>query len=1324
MTERPLARLIATLALLVLGGVALARLPLDYFPRAGSPELRVGLALGEDRDPAEVSRAWVEPVESAVRSLGSVRGAAGEVRTDGAELTVRFAPGTDVERKAARLDSELARLRAGLPEGASLWVETGTEREGDLLAIVWLTGARDDAGARAAAEAIRAVPGVRAVEPFGVPDEELRLELAGGAVDPWGVVEAVLEEARRSLRVPVLGWSGQGERRRPVVAVAPGELARLPIQLSCGAVPLASLGTLRTRSKPGAAEVRFQGRPARALYVWRANDAPPLAADRALRRRLAHLPAGVQGTVGWSEADPLRTLVRRLILAGLLAAGLAAAAGAWLAGRRGALALGLAVPAAVAAAANGFLLAGIPLNVTTLTALALAAGAALPLAAVRLTRRAGFWTWGLTGIAAAAAVPVAVSLAGAELGPLLAEPARALLVATAAVVAATAVLPGRPSLPLPPLSHPHTHPPGERGFSKTNLKQSPSSPGRMGVRWERRAGVVRGRAARGSIRAALQPSLRDPGTAVLLAATGACVVLSLFGGALLPQRGRLAPDQGNLTLQLRLPQGSTLAETVQRTVKIEQALAKASEVERFWSVSTPGAARLVAELRPGARGPAARRLLATRLRYEMAGAGAVEISAGGRPSTSGRGGGFLDDLEDRAETDEEATTYRVVLRGADLAAVRAGYDRLLQRLDTLKVRRHSISGWGDPAVHLVLRPLPGTPPAEAAEIARRLRRESAPPPSLTLPVGLPGEARRFLTAVPAGAPEDPDQAIPQIASLLGRPLRLGDRIEIPGAVLQPTEEALFPRVARQSGRFVVPVEIRLPGSTEEVRKQRRRDIDRSLGRLPLPAACDLERPRLLPYLLQPDRLRLAALSLAVPLLLFVAGAIRLGSLGRGLVCLVPLTAGLAAALPLVSLSLGRQDELTLFALAASLALALPAATETAAADAASGGRLYRAVRRQAPGLFVAAPALALALIACTVGLEPTAAPWAVPLRAAAVAGGAALAASLLLMPPLLLAGTRWQERDPEAVRRRRRPPVWSEPGEPSLEVRSLTKIYGGRTPALAGVSFTLTPGIVGLLGPNGAGKTTLLRILTGLLEPSRGKVLYRGVPITPENLEQYRRRIGFLPQEFNAYPGFSAEQFLDHWAMERGLADPRQRRAEIERLLAAVGLAEHAGRKVRDYSGGMRQRVGIARALLAAPPILIVDEPTTGLDVESRNRFRQILLEQAGERVVVFSTHIASDVEAAARRILLLHHGKLRFDGTPEELAERARGRAFRALLGDGELAGFSRRYRVTSRVRILEGIDVRAIAPPDEDPAGEPVEPNLEEAYLAEIDRADRETA
>jgi ABC-2 type transport system ATP-binding protein len=1271
---RPLARLILTLALLVLGGLALARLRLDYLPQRSFPELAVGLTLGEERDPGEVAREWVEPVESAIRSLGRVRGVAGEVRTDGADLTVRFAPGVDPERKAARLDSELARLRARLPEGSNLWVDPATDQQGDRHAHVWLSGVRDDADVRAAAEAIRGVPGVRVVEAFGARDKEVRAELAAGTLDPWTAAGSVLAEARRSLRVPALGWSRQGDRLRPVVGIAGGGLASLQIPGNGGAVPLGSLAALHARSQPAKVELRFRGRPARALIVWRAHDAAPLAVDRALRRRLVRLPNGVRGEIGWSEATPLRGLILRLALAGLLASALGAAAGAWLAGRWGALSLGLAVPAAVAAAANAFLLAGIDLNVATLIALAVGAVSLLPLAAFRLIRRQGIRAWGWTAFAAAAALPVAVSLGSAELGPRLAEPALALMVTVGAGVMAIAILP----LPNPqpwPLSGPLL----------PSLTKS---------------------------------ALRDPGTVLLLAATAAYLSLTLFGGVLLPRPGDLRPDQGDLTAILQLPQGTTLDETVLRAARLEDILGKAEEVERFWVYAAPGMARTVAELSPAGRTPERRRRLATRLQYEAAGLGALRISFG-LQSQAGRGGSFLDDLEDHAKTDEEASTYRVILRGADLDAVRAGYDRLLERLGSLKVRQHWITGWDAPTVQLVLRPRAGTSPEAVAAIAGRLRRESLPPPSLQLPALLPGGPERSLTAVPAGAPEDMDRSIPQLADLLSRPVPVGGRTVDPAAALAVTQEAVHPRVARQSGRFVVPVEIDILLSREEVRKDKRKDIDRSLRQLALPASCDLELPSLKPEIWNGDRWRLIALGLAVPLLLFALAACRLGSLARGLAALSPLLLGLVAALPLVAARLERIDELTLFALAAALALALPSAAAVAASPAAPGGRLYGSLLRQAPCLLGAAPALVLGLLGTTIQAEPGAAAWAVPLRAAAVAGGGSLAASVFLVPALLLAGRRWRERDPEQEQRRRRPPVWDEPGEPGVEVRSLTKVYGGRFRALSGVSFTLTPGIVGLLGPNGAGKTTLLRVLTGLLEPTRGKVLYLGVPITPDNLAEYRRRIGFLPQEFNAYPGFTAEQFLDHWALERGLSDPRRRRAEIERLLAAVGLAEHAGRKVRDYSGGMRQRVGIARALLAAPPILIVDEPTTGLDVESRSRFRQILLEQAGERVVVFSTHIASDVEAAASRILLLHRGRLRFDGTPEELAARAWGRVFSTLVPDSELLDFGRRYRVTSRVRVLEGIQVRAIARPDEEPAGEPVEPNLEEAYLAEIDRA-----
>src|SRR4029077_1048189 len=196
----------------------------------------------------------------------------------------------------------------------------------------------------------------------------------------------------------------------------------------------------------------------------------------------------------------------------------------------------------------------------------------------------------------------------------------------------------------------------------------------------------------------------------------------------------------------------------------------------------------------------------------------------------------------------------------------------------------------------------------AAAIAGRLRLESLPPPSLKLPALLPGGPERALTAVPAGTPEDADRAIPQLADLLSRPVPVGDRAVSPATALALAEEAVHPRVARQSGRFVVPVEISLLLSREEVRKQKRKDIDRSLRQLALPAACDLELPALRSEIWSGDRWRLIGLGLAVPLLLFALAACVLGSLARGLAALAPLVMGLVAALPPGAASPARSRE--------------------------------------------------------------------------------------------------------------------------------------------------------------------------------------------------------------------------------------------------------------------------------------------------------------------------------------------------------------------------------------------------------------------------------
>jgi ABC-2 type transport system ATP-binding protein len=1273
--------LLATVALLVLGAAAFTRLPLDYLPRQSFPELTVSLRLPDARDPEEVARGQVEEIESAIRSLGRVRGTDGEVRPDGAELRVRFSPGTDPGRKAARLESELDRLRRRLPEGSRLRVEPAAREEGELLAIVWLTGARREEDAERAAEALRAIPGVWAAQVLGTGREEVRVELAAGLVNPGGTAAAVRAAVESSLRAPALGKIRQGNRELPLVAAPtdPATLAFLPVPVLGGkdTLPLGSLATIRERRGTPSYRVRFQGRPAFALFVGRSHGAPLLATDRALRERLAALPAGLRGVVEWSEAEPLRDLLGRLVL-GALAASLAAAVAGWrLAGRGGSalissLSLGLAIPAGAAAAANAFWLTGTPLHILTLTALALGVAAALPAAALRLARPGGRGFAALAGtvVAAAAAVSAATTLAGLDLEPLLGEPARAFFLAAAAAVLAAGLLP--------------------RG--RTRQTQI----------WITRL---------------QRQTLRDPATALLGLATAAAVALALFGGALVPQSGDLSPDGGRFTLFLPLPEGSTLEEAERLIQSAEEVFARTPEVVRFWSSAQAGRAFISAEVRPADRQPDRLATLATRLRYQIPGGAAARIETG---LAAAGGRGLRIDFEERARADEKGFTYRAILRSADLGALRTAHDRVLGRLPQLKILPHWITGWGTPSVMLGLRPVAGTAPATARELAAGLRAASSSPFQVALPRRSPESADRALVVVPAGAPLDPERQVPAVGALLGKPVLLDGRATAPAALLTLREEIVQPRIARQSGRFVLPIDVQLPLNSEELRLDRRKEMDRNLGMMALPPGVDLERPALSPTLWQSERLRLALPALILPLLLAAVAAWRLGAPLRALAVLVPLAAGLIAAAPVVRTGLDRIDEPGLLALAAALALTLAPAAELAGSGGETPGRLWRALRRETPWVLAAALPTVLLLALPTLGADPIRYRWVVPLRVAAMAAGVALLTATLVTPPLRLAAARWRNRDPEEARRRRQPPVWSAPGAPVLEVRGATKVYGSGVQALSALTFRLEPGIVGLLGPNGAGKTTLLRILTGLLDPSRGHVLFRGVPVAADNLAEYRRRIGFLPQEFNAYPDFTAERFLDHWALERGMTDRRARRAEVEKWLAAVDLTEHAGRKVRDFSGGMRQRVGIARALLGAPPILIVDEPTTGLDIESRSRFRQLLLEQAADRIVLFSTHIASDVEAAARRILLLHRGRLRFDGTPEELVERARDRVFRTLVDDAGLADVGHRYRVTARVRRLEGIEIRAVARPDQPPAGELIEPSLEEAYLAEIDLAD----
>src|SRR5690606_443077 len=193
--------------------------------------------------------------------------------------------------------------------------------------------------------------------------------------------------------------------------------------------------------------------------------------------------------------------------------------------------------------------------------------------------------------------------------------------------------------------------------------------------------------------------------------------------------------------------------------------------------------------------------------------------------------------------------------------------------------------------------------------------------------------------------------------------------------------------------------------------------------------------------------------------------------------------------------------------------------------------------------------------------------------------------------------------------------------------------------------------------PNGAGKTTFLRIVAGLVNPSGGRVRIGELDPTREpDRTRLKEMLGYLPQEFGVYPELSARSFLDYLAILKGLADPRERRRRVDEVLELVGLSTVANRQLKEYSGGMKRRVGIAQALLNDPQLLIVDEPTAGLDPEERIRFRNLLADLAGNRLVLLSTHIVEDIGQTCREMAVLHRGRILFRGTPGELAGRARG--------------------------------------------------------------------
>jgi ABC-type multidrug transport system ATPase subunit len=284
-----------------------------------------------------------------------------------------------------------------------------------------------------------------------------------------------------------------------------------------------------------------------------------------------------------------------------------------------------------------------------------------------------------------------------------------------------------------------------------------------------------------------------------------------------------------------------------------------------------------------------------------------------------------------------------------------------------------------------------------------------------------------------------------------------------------------------------------------------------------------------------------------------------------------------------------------------------------------------------------------------------------------------------------------------------------------VEVRELTKIYDKSVKGLDSVSLQVETGVLGLLGPNGAGKTTLMRILATLLDPTSGAARVDGYDVRRQRRD-VRRILGYLPQTFGLYPQMTCVEFLDYVGLLYGMG-AKERRSALDRTIEQVHLEEFASRRIRALSGGMRQRLGIAQAVLTEPRLLIVDEPTTGLDPEERIRIRNLIGELARNRVVILSTHIVGDVSATATSLALIRKGNVLFHGSPAELLRQAQGRVWQVRLDEAEMPRLKQSYPVTSVSHTPDGMEARILADSPDGVTGvssiEPVPPGLEDAYL-----------
>ncbi len=291
-----------------------------------------------------------------------------------------------------------------------------------------------------------------------------------------------------------------------------------------------------------------------------------------------------------------------------------------------------------------------------------------------------------------------------------------------------------------------------------------------------------------------------------------------------------------------------------------------------------------------------------------------------------------------------------------------------------------------------------------------------------------------------------------------------------------------------------------------------------------------------------------------------------------------------------------------------------------------------------------------------------------------------------------------------------------------LIIKKLSKTYGNGVQALNNINLTIEPGMFGLLGPNGAGKSTLMRTIATLQMPSSGAIEFNGKNVL-SNPQSLRPALGYLPQEFGVYPNVSALDLLNHLGLLKGLSDSKARKAQIDMLLDLTNLSAHSKKAVSTYSGGMKQRFGIAQALLGAPKLLIVDEPTAGLDPQERNRFHNLLNDVSENTAVILSTHIVEDVSNLCPQMAIMNNGQVIKQGSPSELLNEFNGKLWRKEVAKSEISDHRQKFEVISQ-RLVNGIsEIHVLSEQLPDSGFLPLTPELEATYFANLHLASNQT-